>query len=60
LDARSIVAIEAIWLSNFLVDKSLVSSMQTAKTIARKKEPCIHKIGNHMKVNYRLFGEIIK
>ena len=33
MEARSITAMEAVWLSNFLVDKSLVSSMQTVVTM---------------------------
>ena len=56
---------EAVWLNNFLVDKSLVSSMQmivsmASGMIASKKEPSIHEIGNHIKLRNYLFGEIVK
>ena len=33
MEARSIVTMEAFWLNNFLMDKSLVSSMQMAVTM---------------------------
>ena len=40
MDARSIAAMETVWLNNFLMDKGMVPSMQSAITLVIAKSCC--------------------